>query len=131
MIEGSRLGRLEQAVLNFLWEKDEGDAKSVHAIIGKKRQITLNTIQSTLERLFKKKLLHRTKIIRAYVYRPAIERNELIKILIDDMVGALKADKNGIILSAFMDMTGEVDSAQLEKLEKVIKLKKAQLKNEG
>lgn len=127
MLKRPILGDLEQAVLDYLWEHQQGDAKSVHAVIGKQRNISLNTIQSTLERLHKKQLLKRSKIVRAYSYEPAIERNDLVKLWINDVVGILKADKNDIIVSAFMDLTGEVDTQQLLELEKIIAQKKAQL----
>ncbi len=128
MLKRPILGELEQAVLDYLWEHKRGDAKSVHAVIGRQRNISLNTIQSTLERLYKKQLLRRTKVVRAYAYEPAMERNELVKLWINDVVGILKADKNDIIVSAFMDLTGEVDTQQLLELEKIIAQKKAQLK---
>jgi hypothetical protein len=48
------LGELETAVMNHLWSGGDGEAKAVHAALGKRRGITLNTLQSTLKRLFEK-----------------------------------------------------------------------------
>lgn len=66
------LGELEMAVLEHLWSNGEFDAKSVHAALGKVRGISHNTIQSTLERLFKKKLLARKKLAMLMFIRPSL-----------------------------------------------------------
>ena len=56
-----QLGELEKQVLQYLWNASEADAKQVHVVLGQSRGNSLNTIQSTLDRLFKKGLLSRTK----------------------------------------------------------------------
>ena len=70
------LGELETAVMGHLWTAGEGDPKSVHAALGKRRGIGVNTVQSTLKRLFEKGLLDREKISHAHVYRPRVTREE-------------------------------------------------------
>jgi predicted transcriptional regulator len=70
------LGELETAVMNHLWADGDGEAKAVHRALGKRRGITLNTIQSTLKRLFEKNLLVREKVSHAHVYRPSMTRTE-------------------------------------------------------
>jgi len=55
------LGDLEKRVLQYLWEVAEADAKQVHGALTQSQGGSLNTIQSTLDRLFKKKLLTRQK----------------------------------------------------------------------
>lgn len=68
------LGELETAVMAHLWSDGEGCAKAVHVALGKRRGITLNTIQSTLKRLFEKDLLERDKVSHAHVYRARVTR---------------------------------------------------------
>jgi len=46
-----QLGELEKQVLQYLWNASEADAKQVHAVLGQSRGNSLNTIQSTLDRL--------------------------------------------------------------------------------
>ncbi len=115
------IGELEQAVLNYLWKHQEGSVKLVHSAIGKKRKISSNTIQSTLERLQKKGLLSREKVSYAYVYRPAVERNELIGQWLNEMIDSFSAGKSEIMISAFADLSKSIDSESLEKLEELIK----------
>jgi DNA-binding HxlR family transcriptional regulator len=70
------LGQLESSVMELLWAGGDGEAKAVHAALGRRRGITLNTIQSTLKRLFEKGLLSRDKVSHAHVYRPRVDRQE-------------------------------------------------------
>jgi predicted transcriptional regulator len=114
------LGELEMAVLEHLWAQGELDAKGVYSALGKTRGISHNTIQSTLERLFKKKLLARQKISHAYVYRAVINRDELMGRLINDVVQTLsKANTDGM-LAAFVDIAARTDDAHLDRLEQLI-----------
>lgn len=115
------LGELEQAILNHLWKHKEGVVKSVHAVIGRKRNISPNTIQSTLERLRKKELLSREKVSHAYVYRPLVERNELLGQWLNEMVDTFSAGNAEVMISAFADLSKTVSSEDLAKLEEVIK----------
>ena len=64
------LGALESSVLDYLWEHGGGTAKTVHAAVGRRRGITVNTVQSTLKRLYDKGLLTRKKVSHAHVYQP-------------------------------------------------------------
>ena len=58
-----RLGELETAVLEHVWGRGPCDVKAVHRSLGVRRGITLNTVQSAMERLFKKGLLARDKVV--------------------------------------------------------------------
>ncbi len=114
------LGELEMAVLEHLWSNGEFDAKSVHAVLGKIRGITHNTIQSTLERLFKKKLLARNKVGYAYVYRTTVARDELMGQMINDVVNTMSKDNAEGMLAAFVDIAARTDNAHLDRLEQLI-----------
>jgi predicted transcriptional regulator len=114
------LGELEMAVLEHLWAHGELDAKGVNSALGKTRGISHNTIQSTLERLFKKKLLARQKISHAYVYRAAVNRDELMSRLIKDVVQTLSKENTDGMLAAFVDIAARTDDAHLDRLEQLI-----------
>jgi predicted transcriptional regulator len=114
------LGELEMAVLEHLWSHGEFDAKGVYSALGKTRGISHNTIQSTLERLFKKKLLARQKISHAYVYRAAVNRDELMGRMIKDVVQTLSKENTDGMLAAFVDIAARTDDAHLDRLEQLI-----------
>lgn len=124
------LGDLEMAVLDHLWQFAQGDAKSVHLVVGAKRGITPNTVQSTLERLFRKGLLDREKVSHAYVYKPQVTRTELMAQLIDDVVQPLSIGQTEPLLAAFVEYATRTDARVLDRLEKLIIARRAQLDRE-
>ena len=52
-----QLGDLEKMVLQYLWQHKSADVKEVYKHFEKIRGGSLNTYQSTLDRLYKKELL--------------------------------------------------------------------------
>lgn len=114
------LGELETAVMVHLWSGGDGDAKAVHAVLGESRGITLNTIQSTLKRLFEKGLLERDKVSHAHVYRPRISREEFHRDLLDELVGDLMHREGEAIVAAFVDLAEEAGPSHLARLEALV-----------
>lgn len=115
-----QLGELEKLVLQYLWNVSEADAKQAHATLGKPRGNSLNTIQSTLDRLFKKGLLSRTKQGHAYFYRAKVNREALIAKLITNVTSDFIKDGEHSLIAAFSSASSNLDNAQLDKLEKLI-----------
>jgi predicted transcriptional regulator len=114
------LGELELAVMEYFWRIGLADAKTVHGVVGEARGISLNTIQSTVERLTKKRLLTREKISHAYLYRPALTREIWMTQVIDDVMGASVRGHMDGILAAFVDFAARLDKSHLERLERLI-----------
>lgn len=108
------------AVLEYLWSHGDFDAKGVYSALGEKRGISHNTIQSTLERLFKKKLLARNKISHAYVYQAIVGRDELMGRMIKDVVNTISKNNSDGMLAAFVDIAARTDEAHLDRLEQLI-----------
>ncbi len=78
------LGERELAVMRLLWQEPELTAVALHERM-EEAGITLNTVQSTLERLVRKGLLLRQKRARAYVYSAALSQAALISSLLRDI----------------------------------------------
>ncbi len=114
------LGELETAVMNHLWSGGDGEAKEVHAALGKRRGITLNTIQSTLKRLFEKALLERDKVSHAHVYRARVSREDFHRGLLGDLVGELMHGQADAVVSAFVDLTERAGPQHLARLEALV-----------
>ena len=115
-----KLGELEKLVLNYFWHVDRADAKQVHAHFEKQRGGTLNTIQSTLDRLYKKGLLKREKESHAFQYQAASDRKVFIGQLIRDVTQEFTGGDEDSLLAAFVSMSADLDEAQLKKLDEAI-----------
>ena len=116
----SPLGELESAVMNHVWATGEGEAKAVHAALGAPRGITVNTIQSTLKRLFEKGLLERHKVSHAYLYRARVTREAFHQGLISRLVGQMVNGQADALVTAFVDLTERAGLDQLERLEALV-----------
>jgi predicted transcriptional regulator len=114
------LGDLESAVMNHLWSGGDGEAKAVHARLGKRRGITLNTVQSTLKRLYEKRLLARDKVSHAHVYRAAVTREEFHRGLLGELVGGLFDHHAESVVAAFVDLADRAGPDTLAKLETLV-----------
>ncbi len=114
------LGELERSVLEHLWRADHGDAKSVHAALGVRRGIGLNTIQSTLKRLYDKGLLRREKISHAHVYMPQASRAEFHRAQVDAIVRQVGRGDAAVLVSAFVDFAERAGDEHLAELERLV-----------
>jgi predicted transcriptional regulator len=117
--------------MNHLWSGGEGDAKAVHAALGKRRGITLNTIQSTLKRLYEKGLLRRDKVSHAHVYSARLSREEFHRRLMGELVGGLMQRQPEAFVSAFVDLTERAGPEHLARLEALVAERLAQRKRGG
>lgn len=114
------LGELERAVMAHLWEAGEADVKATWQTVGRRRKVTLNTIQSTMDRLFKKGLLDRTKVSHAFVYTPALTRAEFRNKIIRQAAESVSGGEADTMLAAFVDVAAEVGDGTLARLEALI-----------
>ena len=118
------LGDLEKQVLQYLWSVPEADAKQAHSTLTKSRGGTLNTIQSTLDRLFKKGLLSREKRGHAYQYRARLGRDELMARLIQDVTCDFLGKGEHSLIAAFSSVSVNLDDEKLTQLEELIQLQR-------
>jgi len=114
------LGELEKLVLKYFWQVQFADAKQVYAYFEKQRGGSLNTIQSTLDRLLKKRLLIRDKKGHAFQYKSATKRKVFIGQLIKDVTQDFTLADEDSLLTAFVSLSAELNEAQLDKLDKLI-----------
>lgn len=114
------LGELEKRVLQYLWKVPNADAKQVHQALTKRQGGKLNTVQSALDRLFKKDLLSREKQGHAFYYQAKIEREELIAKLIQSVASDFVTDGEDGMIAAFSSFSAGLDDEKLSQLEKLI-----------
>jgi len=115
------LGDLELAVLDCLWRTGPSDVAAAHAAVGAPRGVSPNTIQSTLERLVRKQLAERSKVGRAYVYRPRLSRSEWIRRTFESFVEDVLGVDPPILVAAFVDFAERTGDEILEELEALVR----------
>ena len=104
-------------MLDALWTLGAAGVSAVHAAVGDPRGLSLNTIQSTLERLVRKGLAKRTKRGRAYEYHALISREQGAARALADALGAIPRADASLMLASFVDLTERAGEATLAELE--------------
>lgn len=120
--ETAALGPLERRVLNSLW--DRGERASVRDLQPGFPEAAYTTLMTTLDRLFRKGLLDREKVGRAYVYLPRYSRAALMSEMARQTVGRLLRSGGGLmrpILSSLVDTVSESDAHALDELERLVR----------
>lgn len=114
------IGDLETAILDRLWSGGPSTVKSIHAALTSPHgESTYNTIQSTMDRLFRKNLLSRHKKGHAFIYSPAIDREALVASMMSHLIERFGSDP-ATSLCAFVDGNDAVDETTLQALQQLI-----------
>jgi predicted transcriptional regulator len=120
----SRLGALERQVMAVVW--NAGEISVREACERLEAPIAYTTMMTTMDRLFKKGLLSRRKVGRAFVYAAAATRDELEGAVANELVHSLlQRDEALPILSSLVDAVSDRDRALLDDLERLIREKRA------
>jgi predicted transcriptional regulator len=94
-------------------------------------RLAYTTLMTTLDRLYKKSLLDRTKQGRAFIYEARLARNEFEEGLAAGLFGELlsrNAGQPAPLLSCFVDAVSERDRQLLDELDRMVQNKRRQLK---
>jgi predicted transcriptional regulator len=119
------LGTLEREVMAVVWDRGETSVKVVTARLSS--PVAYTTVMTTMDRLFKKGLLTRRKVGRAFVYQAAATRDELEGAVAAELVQSLfDRPGNGSLplLSSLVDAVSDRDRALLDDLERLIQEKR-------
>ncbi|SRR5579859_6590888 len=123
-----QLGSLESELMQRVWTRGEINVRDLHSEVGPRLAYT--TIMTTLDRLYKKGLLVRRKVGRAYYYAPRFTQEEYQGRLTQHFMGMVLHDgkPNNSVLSCFVDVVSEADQQMLDKLEQLVKAKRRSLR---
>ena len=132
------LGKLERQVMEEIWRLGEVSVRDIHRVFNE--QIAYTTLMTTLDRLFKKKLLdrlykkkllERRKDGRAFVYAAVVSRDDLDRGIKEDVVdGLLGHGADGVepVLACIVDTISERDRELLDELDRLVQEKKRELR---
>lgn len=105
--------------MELLWTKAPLAVRDVQRRVARGK-LAYTTLMTTLDRLYKKRLLARDKVGLAFVYRPAIDRAEYQRRVVEAAVAPLFDDGADAVLAAFVDVAAGIDKDHLAQLEKLI-----------
>jgi predicted transcriptional regulator len=122
------LGSLERQVLEETWRRREASVRDVFTAFDEK--VAYTTLMTTLDRLYKKRLLSRRKDGRAFLYSPLVTREELEQGIREDVIdGLLGLGADGVepVLACIVDAVSDRDRELLDELDRLIKEKRREL----
>jgi len=126
------LGPLELSVMEVVWQTGRCNVRDVVQQLD--RSLAYTTVMTTMDRLYKKGLLDRTKCERAFLYSARISRDSWERQRTDDLLAGFLAGtqpSRELLLSCLVDAVGEHDPNLLDELEAKIQSKRRALTGEA
>lgn len=126
------LDKLERQTMNEIWRQKEVNVRIVELAF--QEQIAYTTIMSVLDRLFKKGFLNRRKEGRAFFYTPRFTLSELERGMTENVMDNLlsvNASQIEPVLACIVDSISERDHELLNKLARLVQMKKIELKDKN
>jgi len=117
--------------MTVVWNRGETNVKDASARLSS--PVAYTTVMTTMDRLFKKGLLTRRKVGRAFVYSAAATRDEMEEAVATELVQSLFDRPGGgslPMLSSLVDAVSEKDRALLDDLERLIHEKRRKVNDE-
>jgi predicted transcriptional regulator len=127
-VAASALGPLERQTLEEVWRRGETSVRDI--FLAFEKQIAYTTLMTTLDRLYKKRLLRRRKDGRAFLYSALVTNEELEQSIAEDVIDGLLGQKSeGVepILACIVDTISDNDRELLNELDRLIKQKRRDL----
>jgi predicted transcriptional regulator len=117
-------GELEAALMSIVWQHPSVTAREVCDGMTGSRERAYTTVMTTLDRLHRKGMLGRRKDGLAWRYEASFSKAEYERALADQLAAKILADHGDTALSAFVDAAEKVDEVLLEKLARLIDVRR-------
>jgi len=114
------LGPLETRVMEVLWADGHSSVRDVVKRLDPDMAYT--TIMTTLDRLYRKHLVHRRKRKRAYIYWPRVTAEYWKNQVARDVVAKLLAGPDSsrkVLLACLLETVAQQDALLLDEIERV------------
>lgn len=119
------LGELEREVMEEVWRRGEASVREMHEAFGER--VAYTTVMTTLDRLYKKRLLDRRKESRAFLYTPRVSREEFERGVAKDMIDSMLGHDGEPALAYIVEAVSERNRELLDELERLVKRKRGEL----
>ena len=125
-----QLGKLESELMELIWDRGEISVRALHDVIGPRLAYT--TVMTTLDRLYKKKVLARKKLGKAYYYVPVLTREQYRDRQTEHILNVVfrESSNSDAVLSCFIDVVSESDKKMLDKLDELVKAKRREMRRQ-
>jgi len=113
-----RLTPLELEIMSVLWETGPANVQTVQQKLP--RELAYTTVQTMLNILHRKGKVKRTLKERAYFYRPAVSRSQVVRQAVSDLVEHLFGGSAESLVMSLVE-TRHLDAEKLTRLNRLVK----------
>ncbi len=113
-----RLTPLELEIMHVLWETGPANVQTVQQKLP--RELAYTTVQTMLNILHRKGKVKRTLKDRAYFYRPAVSRTQVVRQAVSDLVEHLFGGSVESLVMSLVE-TKHLDAEKLTRLNRLVK----------
>lgn len=113
------LGDLQLAIMQVLWTEGEATVSEVHQALFEERRLAPTTIATMLRKMEQKGVVAHRPEGRQFVYRAAIDRSEVHRSMVSDLVKRLFAGDPRALVSHLVE-EGEVEIAEIDGLRRTL-----------
>ena len=114
----------ELEIMKIVWSRDVSTVRDVYEALLERRKIAYTTVMTMMKILEQKKYLLRTQEDRAYVYRPAKPKNQVIKGMVREFVNRVfNGSAEPLLLHLMEDQ--RLSKKELEDITRMIRRKEA------
>jgi len=115
----SPMSPAETEILRFVWQIGEATVQQVCDQLPPKRNIAYKTVQTLLRRLEDKGYIQHKMKGKAYVFFPAIKREDVVKRTVVDFLDRLFGGDPRPLMQ-FLAEDGKIDAEDIERLRKLL-----------
>jgi predicted transcriptional regulator len=122
------IGELERRLLDVVWSRGKATVREVHTKID--GDVAYTTVMTTLDRLYRKGLLHRRKAGRAFEYTAEQSSAEVERAALADLLRASVERESAALrslLSSLVEAISAKDRLLLDELEELVKEQRRRL----
>jgi BlaI family penicillinase repressor len=123
MADVKDLPQAEFEVMEVLWRRGEGTGKEIQKELGKKKKLAYTTISTLLTRLRERGYVDAEERNFAYVFRPKVARDQVVRRKLGDLVERILGGQVGP-LAAYIAENRNLTPEQIAALEEIVKSEK-------
>jgi predicted transcriptional regulator len=110
----------ELEIMKIVWERESATVRDVYEKLLERRKVAYTTVMTMMKILEQKKYLKRTQAERAYVYRPAQPKRQVVGAMVRDFINRVF---NGATEPLLVHLVEEHDLSP-EELEEIARLRR-------
>ncbi|MBO0725294.1 MAG: BlaI/MecI/CopY family transcriptional regulator [Blastocatellia bacterium] len=127
-VRHAALGKLEREVMEELWRRGRASVRDMEKAFGER--VAYTTLMTTLDRLYRKKLLSRRKESYAFIYTARFSREEFEQTVAKEVLDGLLEDNAEPLLLHFVEAVSERDRRLLDELDRIVQEKRRNLRKQ-